>query len=393
MKSILICLFLTVVSCGDKHSGNHINYLDQARPEETPLVFAPNIISKQGRFEMGFTMSSDGNRMAFGVFDGNSASNTGIYFLERTNEKWSVPNNMFLPENTNTFFPMFGLEKDEFYFAKSINGGETDIFKATFIDGKIKSTEALDSVINSDMREAGHGMAESGVLYFTSNRGMQNGEIYRSYPDEKGNYSSVQKVSELSSDVDEESLFLSPNEDYIILQVWKEEFKSKHDLYISYRTKSGIWTVPERLNNKINGTEIEHRPFVSRDNNYLFFSRISVVKKNGADSYESDIYWVDTQSIFKPYVYNSDVKIKMVYNEEFQIKIPTDLFKDIDDSRLSYSATMEDGSNLPKWIKLDGDILAITGRCNSTDSFVIILKATDSYGNNCEVRLPVEVQS
>ncbi|MEM6359380.1 MAG: hypothetical protein AAF149_15100 [Bacteroidota bacterium] len=49
------------------------------------------------------------------------------------------------------------------------------------------------------------------------------GDIYRSALDSNGD-TSVQKVYELNSIFDEESLFLSSIGDYIIIQAWKTEF-------------------------------------------------------------------------------------------------------------------------------------------------------------------------
>lgn len=251
---------------------------------------------------------------------------------------------------------MFGPDGTELYFAKSTDNSETDIWVAKYNKNEVTNARPLSAIFNSAAREAGHSKSVKGSIYFTSNRDDKHpccGDIFRSEIDKKGNYSSAEKVNKLNTDADEESLFLSPNEDYIIIQAWKNEFQSKHDLYLSYRNKSGEWSMPECLNAIINSTEIEQRPFVSPDRKYLFFNRMSVSYQNKKEIYESDIYWVNTKSIFKPYAYNVPVKLEVIYNEPFQIHLPKDLFKDVDDAKLSYNLTLKNNTELPGWIKFD----------------------------------------
>ena len=336
------------------------------------------------RFDMGFTMSPDGRSMAFGVAHESDPTKTAIYLMNFVNGEWTAPSKSFLPDNVNTFFPMFDPTGSKLYFAKSTDGAPTDLWVADYSDNKATNPQLLDSVFNSSSREAGHGVSTKESFYFTSNRDDQYqccGDVYYSAPDSEG-YTTVQRVDELSSIEDEESLFLSPEGDYIIIQAWRNEFESKHDLYISFKTKVNSWTTPERLNSRINSQEIEQRPFVSPDRKYLFFSRTSVTQVDGRDSYDSDIYWVSTKSIFKPYLYNDDIDIDIKYGEPFQLNLPKDLFKDVDDPELSYQASLADDANLPEWIKFDASNLSLSGTWKSEEPLTIKITAIDSAGNS-----------
>ncbi len=384
---ILLILFL---SCNTKKSieDNYIKNLVQETPNDIPLVFGEDIVSKKGRFEMGITISPNGKNIAFGVAHESKPEETCIYLMSFANKKWSSPDKTILPNNINTFFPMFSPSGDELYFAKSNEKHETDLWVAKYQNSKIIDPRPLDSIFNSKSREAGHGKSKIGSFYFTSNRNDQNqccGDIYYSKLESDG-YKTIQKVNELSSGFDEESLYLAPDENYIIVQSWKTEFKSKHDLYISYRTKDSLWTTPKRLNNKINSKEIEQRPFISSDNKFLFFSRMSSVKEKGKDVYESDIYWVNTKSIFKPYPYNTEIKYSIKQNEQIQLKLPNDLFKDVDDENLSFEAYLENNIELPEWIKFDSNNLSFRGIWKSKEPIKIIIIATDTSGNNTEFK-------
>jgi hypothetical protein len=65
------------------------------------------------------------------------------------------------------------------------------------------------------------------------------------------------------------------------------------DIYISYKNDDGTWALPINLGNRINTGAHERSPYISPDNKYLFFWRVTS---------SSDIYWVDAKIIeeFKP---------------------------------------------------------------------------------------------
>lgn len=340
---------------------------------------------------MGLTISPNSKSIAFGVADEKNIEDNCIYLLNFSKGKWSKPNKTVIPDNINTFFPMFGPDGSELFFAKSINNLETDIWVGKYINNKVVRPRPLDSTFASVAREAGHGKSVKGSIYFTSNRDDQHqccGDIYRSEMDGRGNYSSPTQIKELNTDADEESLFLSSNEDYIIIQAWKDEFQSKHDLYLSYRSKSGKWTLPQRLDTLINTKAIEQRPFVSSDSKYLFFSRTTVSHENKQEAYKSDIYWVSTKSIFKPYAYNVPSRIEVTYNKPFRIQLPKDLFRDVDNSKLSYKVTL-DSSELPRWINFDSRTLVLTGEWKDKHLNSLNISATDENQNVSIIKITV----
>lgn len=383
----LILLVVAGCSLSPSRESTQLDYLDQIPPGDTPEIFAPGIVSVTGRFDMGFTMSADGNAIAFGIAHESDPTQTNIQFLTRKNGIWSGPNSTLLPDNINTSLPMFGPNGRELYYTKSVNGAENDLWVGKYSPAKITNNYQLSQSVNSGQREAGHGKTLDGTLYFTSNRDDERqccGDIYRATLAD--NYSQAEKVHALNSEADEDGLYMSPKEDYIIIQAWKNEFQTKHDLYISYRTIRGSWTTPERLSAIINGPEIEQRPFVSPDNSYLFFSRMSINQRGNTTEYESDIYWINTESIFKPYLYNP-VNTLQVTAQNFSTQLPTDLFKDIDDEVLDYTATLADGSALPPGITFDTDQLIVSGSLGQQSSLTLSIKAEDSYGNTASVHI------
>ena len=390
----LVILLLTFCTKVQQSAISGINYPGQDVPKQIPQVFAPGLVSVQGRFELGFTISPDGQSMAFGVAHESNSAKTCIYLMHFTDGTWGPPDNTALPGNTNTFFPMFGPTGSEFYFAKSSDSSETDLWVAKYRNNEIVGPQPLDPIINSDSREAGHGKSKNGAFYFTSNRDDENqccGDIFLSRQ-VAGTYSSVQKVDALNSGADEESLFLSPDEDYMIIQAWKNEFGSKHDLYLSYKNKAGQWASPQRLDSVINGKEIEQRPFVSPDKKYLFFCRMSITQENGQDFYESDVYWVSTRSVFKPYPFNATLEIELEFGEPFQIELPKDMFKDVDGTIVSYTASAGNKTALPDWISFDESNLLLSGTWKAKETLIVTITAIDDYKNEGVASVPIRTK-
>ncbi|MFY0594350.1 putative Ig domain-containing protein [Roseivirga sp.] len=386
MKYASIFLLVVFCACNNVQESNNASpyHLDQELPSDIPTVFGAGTISIKGRFDMGFAISPNGENIAFGVAHDADPNQTQIYLMSFSDGKWSKPNTQFLPDNRNTFFPMFSPQGDQFYFAKSVDNMPNDLWVADFKNNTISNPRKLDSLINSKTREAGHGKATSGAFYFTSNRNLDYaccGDIYKAEKDNQGQLN-ISLVEEINTQSDEESIFLSPDEDYMIIQSWQNEYRGKHDLYITYREKSGNWTVPIRLNENINGGEIEQRPFVSPGNKHLFFSRMSITQENGQDMFESDLYWVSAKTVFAPFVYNPKTPPKMTLNERFEWKIPSDLFKDIDDEILSLELSPKDASVLPEWLKFNKDEVSINGVWQSDQPLELTIKATDSAGNS-----------
>jgi hypothetical protein len=387
---MLLVISMMHLSCGKVTYHNYLKYFNQEEPGIAPEIFAPGIVSVKGRFEMGFSISPDGRSIAFGTADEKNLENNTIYLMDFSDGKWNNSVRNIFPDNVNVFFPMFGPDGDELFFAKSVNGAETDIWIAVYKAKEIEGTKQLTAT-SSPAREAGHGKSISGSIYFTSNRDINSpccGDIYYAEMDRNKHYSTVHKVNELSSEGDEESLYVSPKEDFMIIQAWKRNSRTKHDLYLSYRNKYGTWSMPERLDSTINTKEIEQRPFVSPDKKYLFFSRTSTIQ----NAIDSEIYWVSTKSVFKPYLYNAPPKIEVAYQSSFSVKFYKDLFKHVNNLGLLYEVTFKDGSKLPEWLTFDAETLTLSGTWNDKKVDSIYISATDINSNKSILAIPVVIK-
>ena len=145
------------------------------------------------------------------------------------------------------------------------------------------------------------------------------------------------------------------------------------DLYISYRDANNQWTTPRLVDASINSKDWDRRPYVSMDNKFLFFTRLQI-EETGLK--ESDIYWVKTSKLFKPFVYRPVSSFTVKTGEPFEIYLPTDLFNDIDGDNLEVTLETQLGR-----VTFDADEMKLLGTANFEDSHLIALTAADSFSN------------
>ena len=138
------------------------------------------------------------------------------------------------------FFPMYSADGKTLTFTKRHpNSMQTDLFYCKNFNGKWSKSIRFSDSINSIYREGSSCLSSKNNLYFTSNRDTAFGccgDIYYSAWKDTF-YRKAKKVDHVNSHFDEEGVYISPNEDYMILQSWKTEYHTKHDLYISYKKK------------------------------------------------------------------------------------------------------------------------------------------------------------
>ena len=376
-----LLFFLLIGLFGCKTESKTVIYYGQIAPDSVPKIFAPNEVSLKGRLEQGFSISPDNQEILFGVI-GNHDTLNCIYMTSIINDRLTKPIKPEFIDNDSVFFPMFSPDHKTITFTKrNANSMQTDIWYCEKKNDSWSKPKRYPSQINSQYREGSSCLMLNNTLYFTSNRDTLYGccgDIYRSkFIDDK--YDSVERLDNINSIFDEEGVFISPREDFIIIQSWKADYKTKHDLYISYQTKNNTWTNLERLDSSINTIDLEQRPFVTFDNKYLFFNRFAL--DSNFNAVESDIYWVSTKKIFKPFVYNSMPDTSVRLGHDFNIQIPLDLFKDIDNAILEYSIDLDKNMNTD-WLHVDNKKRIVSGFPNQIGDYKITINATDKNGNH-----------
>lgn len=381
---IIILLF---TSCSQIEDPS--DYFGQPYPDSVPTIFAPGVISLEGRLEQGISFSPDNRELVFGTL-GKKNLRGEIFYSKKDNEIWSEPE-IFTPlKNISVYLPYFSPNGKSILFSSpDIDDGEnTNIWiiekhKDLWVNPKI-----LNSIINSNYREANASMTNDGVIYFSSNRncnGKANchtADLFCSKMVDK-DYKSANVITEFLSANDEESVFISPNEDYIIFCRYSNDLTAV-DLYISYRDVKNIWITPTLIDSTINSKDWDRRPFVSFDNKYLFFTRLRIEEN---ELLESNIYWVNTSKLFKPFVFNSVQDLSVRIGKKFKIAIPKDYFKDINDQKLLYKVELNDN----RWLSFERENMTLSGVPPAEGIYELIITATDKNSNSTEDKIIITV--
>jgi hypothetical protein len=176
--------------------------------------------------------------------------------------------------------------------------------------------------------------------------------------------------------------FVAPDESFMIVST-KETKDYQCELYISYRKKDHTWTNPKSLGPLINdGPAHRWGQYVTPDNKYLFYTR-------GTSEKDCAIYWVRFDDLldrlrhtnFEPYVKTPITGQDARSGHPFRFTFSPDVFVDDDgDQTLHYSATLQDGSPLPDWLRFHAPDRTFSGTPKAAGSYPVRVTATDPAG-------------
>ena len=390
MTKIILPLILILLLISCKSSTESTNYLGQTYPDSVPVIFAPDIVSMKGRLEHGISFTPDIRELAFGVLNKDDFSGE-IFYSKRINEKWTEPV-VFEPlKNECVYLPYFSPNGKSLLYTQSrpdTDNASTDIWMIEKSNDDWVSPKIIQP-LSSTSREANACMTYDGTIYFSSNRNCDGKEnchtadlFYSKLMDNE--HQRVGVISEFVSANDEESVFISPKEDYIVFCRYTDN-ETGVDLYISYRDINDNWIEPQTIDSTINSKDWDRRPFVSIDNKFLFFTRLQIGEKGLT---ESDIFWVNTSKLFKPFVYHSLSDTTVQVGEKFEISVPKDYFKDIDDKQLTYSVNQ----NQFEWLNFDREQMKLSGLPSTEGDFELTFTAIDKFSNRTDDKIIITVE-
>ena len=280
-----ITLFLSILICFG--CVKKTIYLDSDYPKKTPKIYAKGIINLDGRLQQNLTISNQGKEH---------------YFTITNSEEWRyetilrVKNQGNIQIDTPNFVKNFKFTNEKFIGEPMIVPNNQELFFVADFPAKIWSTQRLRtgiwdkpkpvkniSTTKSDWYPS---LSKSLNLYFT------NGTLY-SAKRIKDNYSTFEKVKATFNKQDIRDICISPNEDYVIYTAEDSLGFGKSDLYISFHRNDGTWSEGENLGDRINTEYREFAPYISPDEQFLFFSR----RDQWQNAKFSNIYWVSLTEI------------------------------------------------------------------------------------------------
>ena len=294
---LAVCLALTPVAFAcDRQSDDLFDYLGQATPGDLPKVFAPDLISKPGRWEGNAVFSSDGEEFYFNVFEGDQKS---IYRMRKEGGEWSAPAPFAALGGENNWEPFITADGGAFYFVSSRPPGSPEwngrIWRSTKIDQEWLPPVLVDLGYDTDTGYWFPNIARNGDMYFggtfpeAGNKGKGDGYVFDTASQ------SVKNIAPINTEYEEWDPLIAPDDSFIMWASDRPGGYGGTDLYISFRQRSGgeatgdQWGDAINMGPLINTPDFEVAPRLSPDGQYLFFDR----PIDGTQ----DIYWVSMKQI------------------------------------------------------------------------------------------------
>lgn len=265
-------------------------YFGQAAPSDTPAVFAPGILSKEGRFEQFLMFSPDGRGLIFGITNADWSA-FSLHLMRMEDGQWTQPIPApFLGSDSSALTASLSGGTDTAYFTSARpQYPPADIWMSVRGNGGWSEPTRLGPPISSGDDEWEVAVSRNGVLYFSSTRAGGQGDIdiYRARPVD-GGYAAVENLGPpINTTWGDDLPYIAPDESYLIFASDRPGGFGNRDLYVSFR-RNGTWTEPENLGELINSEDWDIYPSMSPDARYLFFTR----RKAWQTTDDSDIYWV-----------------------------------------------------------------------------------------------------
>ena len=260
-------------------------YFGQKPPGLTPELFAPGVISLNGRFESAVSFSPDLDEIYFAAY--YEGEEVAIYFSKLEGNEWSPIKraNFTNGGKKEEMHPFVSPDGRRIYFtALDSRFADEKIWYVDRLADSWSDAVKLDSPINDDLVFAPN-QSENGDLFYTNISERRNNYA----PNIDGKYPNVQDVKiEFGHHA-----FISPSQDYLLVTDQNQEDERRKDkyIYVYFKKPDGTWTQAINLGGVINSGGNEVSPRITPDGKYLFFVR------GEPDVEIGNVYWVSTDVI------------------------------------------------------------------------------------------------
>lgn len=272
--------------------------MGQTPPGDTPVVFAPGIVSTVYMEHSALTFSPDGNEVFWHVAKGFISAPDLLISpktMKRIGDRWTAPGDSryggapsFSPDGKRLYFSSLWPEKkaDGPYFVERQGSGWSEPrnmgLVARFPELKAihGPTITRDGTLYFAGDTAGLGRIGDHVLYRAR---LLNGEHTK--PESLPRCINLPRSWNYSP-------FIAPDESYLLFSSNRPgSLDDQGDLYVSFHELStDSWSEPVNLGEPINTQGQESSPGLSPDGKYLFFTGPSTGR-------QADIFWVSADII------------------------------------------------------------------------------------------------
>ena len=297
-------------------------YLGEEPPGDTPVLFAPGIVSTNTR-EWSMASTPDGLELFFGVV---TDERSWILHTEEVDGRWTELALASFSGEYNDYDLTMSPDGNRLYFTSNRPPDGTgpvlensDIWFVDRTDDGWGDPVRFPDPVNSEERDLYPSESRDGYVYFFSRRagGFGAFDLYRVAPLGDGFGVPENLGPSINTAENETDACISPDGDYLVFTSTREGGYGSGDLYVSFRTEDGGWTQAANLGETVNTEHLEFCPSISRDGRYLFFTsnrpkdqaiedsldvRDELGVTPSATRPDIDIYWVGTAFIesFRP---------------------------------------------------------------------------------------------
>lgn len=273
-------------------------YLGQEPPGDTPVVFAPGVVST-GKEHSAAMFTPGGKEIWFGRLFPNV-----IWFMKITDGSWTDPQIApFSDSVTNSLYPVLAPDGNQIFFsskrslddpARKLPGGDFHIWVARRTGDQWSEPVHLDENVNFGHRQSCGSIAANGDLYFASSDNKGSVNLYYSALI-NGDYGDTLALDELNSPTPDHSPFIALDGSYVIFSSFRGGL-GRSDLFISFREHDNSWSKPVNMGPDVNSKYKDEYPFVTPDGKYLFFNsnRPSSLNSNAIEDGPGNIYWISS---------------------------------------------------------------------------------------------------
>jgi hypothetical protein len=270
------------------------DYLGQAPPVDTPVVFARGIVSTVYQEHGTPTFSPDGNEIFWQTnrLDNENEWCISVMTMLRTGNNWAAPE--LTPYGTG---PVFSPDGNRLYFGSKEKGDDPYFVEKQGNSWSEPKYLGLIARFPELQRVAQISVTRNGTLYFIgyaeAKELWQNYGIYRMVCI-NGEYAKPELLPtniNFPGGIRNWAPFIAPDESYLIFCSTRGLSEDDQgDLIISFRQADGSWTDPINMGTLINTSQMERFSSVTPDGKYLFFTR-------DTPGYDEDVYWVSAKII------------------------------------------------------------------------------------------------
>jgi Tol biopolymer transport system component len=320
IRNIILILFVpaTAFSQTGKSINDHL-YFDQPAPGNTPVLFAPGIVSDEyGNRDMA--ISPGGDELFYTVQYRGGFAFSVIMYSKKVNGKWTSPEVASFSGQYNDEEPAFSPDGKKLYFSSNrpVMGTEKkdyDIWFITKEKGSWGEPQNIGGAVNTSKDEFYPSIAKSGNIYFTRQMEGKDEDIVMCRYNNNNKYDTAVSLPDaINTKGAEFNAFVDPDEQFIFFTGYKRKGNiGTGDLFISRRNSNGAWEEARNLGDKINGAGNTYCPYVSPDKKYFFFTSSRGIFKTpfekkqdlkGLKSFMNspwngwdNIYWVEAKEI------------------------------------------------------------------------------------------------